>query len=184
MTQLKITKEYPFSKVGINEVQGLKILMRALVRPVLTEIKSRIYWDDNLDAHESEYKSRDGFIAYSHNCGGFEIWTIIPKCESTFTCLEYGECDGEYCDNHDNECAVESEGHLDAKLRIWFKFEGINAQGEMEFYLYLGGGNGDAPYFRTKYEHTIFERSFTAKSLTDLKRKGKIAIRMLIKAMV
>lgn len=186
-TNLVINKKYSFEKTGIKEIQGLEAVMRKVMTPVLTEIKDRIYWNDDLALEDTEYKSRDGFIPYSHNCGGIEISLIIPKCESyEFDFLEYGECDecnGEtQCGYNGQECAAESEGHLDAKLRVWFKFEGLE-NGEMSFYLYLGGGNGDAPYFRTKHEATIFETQFTAKTLKQVETKGTAAVKKLLKAM-
>jgi hypothetical protein len=184
---LIISKEYPFSKVGINEVKGLKDVLKSLMAPVQTHIKNHIYWSD-VDLTESEYTSRDGFIPHSHNCGGIEISEVIPKCEQyEFGFLEFGECDPEYCECHkpdpNGECALDIDGHNDAKLRVWLKFEGINEQDEMEFYLYMGGGNGDAPYFRVNAEATIFEAQFTAKTLSELKRVGAKHINNLIKAM-
>lgn len=185
-TSLKIVKEYSFSKVGIDEIDGLKEVMIALMQPVKEWVKESIYWND-CDLDESEYKSRDGFIPYSHNFGGIELTVIIPSVErDTFSFLEYGECDeckpgdNNQCGYNGQECASESEGHLDAKLRIWLKFEGLE-NGVMSFYLYLGGGNGDAPYFRTKGEATVFELSFTAKSLAGLKRTGAAAIKKMFK---
>lgn len=184
--KLEITKEYPFSKVGINEVKGLKAVMLDLMKPVQVWLTNSIYWSECKPC-ESEYKSRDGFIPYSHNCGGIEFSEIIPSCEEyNFSFLEFGQCDPEYCDCHkpdsSGECSLDIDGHKDAKLRVWLKFEGINDQGEMEFYLYLGGGNGDAPYFRTKYEATIYETSFTVKSLAGLKRRGAAEIQKMLKA--
>lgn len=178
-------------KIGIDEVVGLKAEMLSLLKPVRDIIKDQIYWSEvNLD--ESEYKRRDGFIPHSHNCGGIQICEIIPKCEEySFGYLEFGECDecgnaetypdGDHmCGYGGQECASESENHLDAKLRIWLKFEGIE-DGSLKFYLYLGGGNGDAPYFRTHSESEIFEASFECKSVSGLKRAAAKHIKALIK---
>jgi len=184
---LKITKEYSFSKVGVNEVKGLLPAMTLVVSPIVKHLKQSIYWDDNLGFEQSEYKSRDGFIPYSHNCGGLELCTVIPSCESySFPFLEFGEWDGtHYCDGKDKDncnCSDDSDGHYDAKLRVWLKFEGIE-NGIMSFYLVLSGGNGDAPYFREKYSSTYFESSFEAKTLSEFKRLAKREIAKLIKAM-
>jgi hypothetical protein len=151
-------------------------------------IQDKAYWlRDNSILEESEYKSRDCFMAHSHNCGGIEIRQIIPECEqSEFDYLEFGEWDGtHYCDESDTDncdCSYENDGHYDAKLRIWFKFEGYDSEsGELSFYLYLGGGNGDAPYFRTHSEQTIFEASFTCKSVEGLKRSANKHFKDLLK---
>jgi len=194
MSKLKITKEYPFSKVGVQEIGDLLPTMRKLVSPIQEVIKEHIYWND-CDFEESEYKSRDGFIPYSHNCGGLELTVVIPKSESyEFEHLvKFGECedcqnstetnkhgDTKLCGYAGVECGSESEGYLDAKLRIWFKFEGLNEDGEMEFYLYCGGGNDDAPYFRTKYEKDVFEASFTAKTIAGISKAAKPHIQKLV----
>lgn len=176
MTKLKIKKNlYSFEKIGVDEIEGLKPLLKSLMKPLQEHLKQDIYWDD-LKLDESEYKGRDGFIPHSDNHGGIELTVIIPYCEQyDFGYLEFGEMDPEY-----DEESQEADGHLDAKLRVWLKFEGIE-EGKMNFWLYAGGGNGDAPYFRTKYETDIFETSFTAKTLTELKTNGKKAIQKLIK---
>lgn len=181
---LKIDTQRSY-KVGINEVAGLETAMREIVAPLLKEIRSKTYWDRDSDFEVNEYKSRDGFIPYSDNCGGLEYTAIIPECESyDWSFLEFGEWDGEhYCDGSDKdncECPDDNDGHYDAKFRVWFKFEGIE-DGEMKFWLYMGGGNGDAPYFRTKYEATVFEASFTAKTLSELKLKAKKPVQDLLK---
>jgi hypothetical protein len=182
MSVIKIVKEYSFSKVGINEVVGLKDAMARVVVPIVDHLKQGIYWDDGLGFEESEYRSRDGFMAYSHNCGGLELCTIIPKCEEyDFGFLEFGECDTPD-DCVDNCVCSSDEGHLDAKLRVWLKFEGIS-DGVMSFYLVLSGGNGDAPYFREKYSATYFEESFEAKSLLEFETNARGAISRLIAAM-
>lgn len=187
---MRILKQYPFSKVGLNEIQGLKPAMLRAVKPIQAWLKESIYWD-LCEPAESEYNSRDGFIPHSHNCGGLEFSVIIPSCERyEFDFLEFGECDecgkdtkaGDplQCGYQGQECDSESEGHLDAKLRIWFKFEGLE-DGTMTFWLYAGGGNGDAPYFRTQYETDLFEASFTAKTLTEFKIQAARAVKRMIK---
>jgi hypothetical protein len=186
---LVIHKEYPFSKVGIREIKGLESVLRELAAPLLAEIKQGVYWDENLSFEVNEYTSRDGFIPYSDNCGGLELSVIIPSCESyNFGYLEFGECDPEFCDCHtpehangSGECSLDIDGHKDAKLRVWLKFEGIDSDGTLNFWFYLGGGNGDAPYFRTRSEATVFEESFSVKSLAGLKRKGQSVIKRMIK---
>lgn len=180
--KLKINREYSFSKIGIDEVDGLKCAMKDVMQPILDAVNEHIYWT-KAEFNESEYKSRDGFIPYSDNCGGIEITTVIPSCErDNFEYLVFGECDDEECD-HEQECVVECEGRLDAKLRVWLKFEGLNEQNKMQFYLYLGGGNGDEPYFRTKYEATVFESEFQAKTIAEFKREAKKHVTKLLEIM-
>jgi hypothetical protein len=185
---LKITKQYSFGKIGVNEIEGLKDAMHGAMTPVLDLIKSKIYWNDDLELDDSEYKSRDGFIPYRSNCGGVELTLIIPKCEEyEFGFLEFGQCDPEYCTchtgNNDQGCELDIDGHNDAKLRVWLKFEGIDDSGVMSFYLVLSGGNGDAPYFRESSSSTYFETEFTCKSIKSFKTKAKTAIAKLLKIM-
>jgi hypothetical protein len=183
-------------KIGLDEVGGLKTAMSEVMSSVQEHIKQNIYWND-VELIDAEYKSRDGFIANTSNCGGLYISVVIPKCESyEFDYLSFGECDEcinsteldkhgspKQCGFDGQECASESEGHLDAHLKVWLKFEGIDEDGLMSFYLVLSGGNGDAPYFREKYQPTLFETEFTAKSIAGFKRQAAIAIKKLLKVM-
>jgi hypothetical protein len=190
MTALKINRNS--YKIGINEIEGLESVLRVISKPVLDSIKDRVYWDSSLKFEVNEYTSRDGFIAHSHNCGGLELHTVIPKCEEyNFGFLKFGELDeydleqmSKMTENEasDYESEQDSSGHLDASLRVWLKFEGLNDEGHMMFYFYVGGGNGDAPYFRTEYEATVFESSFTCKTLAELKRVGKREVSKILKA--
>ncbi len=188
-------KNHNSYKTGLNEYQGLNKALREVLKPVQTFIKDKIYWND-CTLEDSEYKSRDGFIPYSHNFGGIQVHVVIPKCEQyEFGFLSFGECEdcgnaelypeGDHqCGYNGTECASEVEGHLDASLRIWLKFEGIDQKtGNGMFYLVCAGGNGDAPYFRTKYEETYFEAEFTAKNIKDLKIKSKKHIQKLLKVL-
>lgn len=169
-----------YSKIGMNEIEGLEEVLRKLAAPILASVKDRMYWDESLDFERAEYNSRDGFVAYSHNCGGLMLHTVIPKCEEyEFGFLSFGECDTpEECVEY---CSCDGEGHLDAGLRIWLKFEGFDENNEMQFYFVVAGGNGDAPYFRSKYEDTYFEESFSVKTLKQLERKGASAVKKLLK---
>mgnify|MGYP001613225003 CR=1 FL=1 len=182
--RVNLKKEFGFGKVGIDEVVGLKDILKDLIIPVVDRLKQDVYWDD-LILYESEYKVRDGFIPYSHNCGGVEIGLMIPECESyEFPYLEFGECENEECNTETHEyCSCDDENHLSAHLRIWFKFEGINEVGDMEFYLVMSGGNNDAPYFRENYQPILFEKSFNASTLKQVRSKGIKAIKELIKSM-
>lgn len=186
---LKITRKYEFEKIGVNEIEGLNAILRDALQPIADHIKEGIYWTDKVEITDTEYRSRDGFIPYSHNCGGVEICEIIPECEQyAFSYLEFGEWDGaHYCDDDANkdecDCPYDYDGHYDAKLRIWLKFEGIDANGVMSFYLVMSGGNGDAPYFREKYSSTYFEKSFEAKTLTEVKARASSAVNQLLKRM-
>lgn len=195
--KLKIVESQHTHKIGINEIVGLKEILKQLMAPIQDLVKGKIYWS-SVELGESEYVGRDGFIPHGHNCGGIEISGIVPSVEQYgFEYLSFGECDvcgtAEYvneigepiqCGYAGMDCALEADGHLYAKLRVWLKFEGINSDNEMDFYLYMGGGNGDAPYFRTKYEETIFEKSFSCKTLAELKREGQKHIKELLKVMV
>lgn len=186
MKLIKIKEDPNSHKIGMDEIVGLKIAMTNIIKPIQDLINNKIYWGP-FKFEPSEYKSRSGFIPYSHNCGGLDLTIIIPKCEEySWDFLEFGEWDGEhYCDGTDKEnceCPVDQDGEYDSKLRIWFKFEGYDREtGDLTFYLYLGGGNGDAPYYRTKYETDIFEASFTCKSVSGLKRAASGHIKELIK---
>lgn len=176
---IKLTNNAEHSyKIGLDEIQDLKSTMLDLMKPVKSALKDKIYWSE-VDLNEAEYKSRDGFIPHSHNCGGIQIHEVIPKCEEyDFGYLEFGECDTP--DECQDECLCEAEGHLDAALKIFFKFEGYDPKtGELSFYLILHGGNDDAPYFRKSQD--IYEAEFTARSLDDLRRQASKPIGDLIR---
>jgi hypothetical protein len=174
-------------KIGLDEVVGLKTAMLKLFKSIEKAIKQHVYWNEGSLIDEAEYKSRDGFIPHSHNCGGLQIWTVIPKCEEyNFGYLEFGEWDGEHysdCTEPDTcDCGTDSDGEYDASLRIWFKFEGYDKETrDLNFWLYLGGGNNDAPYFRTAHETTIFEASFSCKSIKGLERAASKHVKALLK---
>jgi hypothetical protein len=176
-------------KCGVDEVAGLKRAMGEAMLPVLKHLNALESWsgDGWFKFSEAEYKSRDGFRANSSNCGGVLIESVIPKCgEYDFDFLEFGEyserepgqSDEDYDSQRDSE---ECDGHLDAALRIWFKFEGFSDEGKMQFYVNASGGNGDAPYFRTQHLTDFFEASFECKTLAELKRKAAPVMRKLIK---
>lgn len=178
-------------KVTIDKVEGLAKVLEGLMAPVRDHLAEHVYWND-LKVTPSEYQSRDGFIPYASNCGGFELEFVVPKCEEhNFQFLDFGQCEdcgseahgGEMCGYGGQECCSECEGHLNAKLRVWLKFEGQDAGGTLRFYLYAGGGNGDAPYFRTEHEATLFEREFTAKTLAGVRRQGTAAVRALLEVL-
>ncbi len=173
-------------KIGVDEIEGLKAAMTEVMRPIQAAIKSKIYWSD-VSLDDAEYKSRDGFIPHSHNCGGIRITEIIPKCEeSSFDFLEFGECeyydDPEFADScgpNGSGCTCDDENHLSAKLAVWLKFEGLDDDGTLKFYLILHGGNNDAPYFRQSKD--IFGAEFTCKSVKGLKRAAAKHVKKLVK---
>lgn len=190
------TAKHSWAKEGFHELRGLSKAMTDVLKPLSEHLESALYWKDAPAFEPSEYKARDGFMPFSSNHGGLECVAVIPSCERyDWDFLEFGECDEcgsaelglnrygspKQCGYNGDECSAESEGHLDAKLRIWFKFEGVNDKGEMEFYLYMGGGNGDAPYFRN--EPTIFEASFKARTLRELRERAKKHVAKLMKVM-
>lgn len=160
-------------KIGLDEIEGLKQAMLEVMKPIQSALKDKMYWSD-LNLNFTEYKSRDGFIANTSNKGGVEINEIIPYFESyNFDFIEFGKQETE----EDGQ-----DGELDANLRIWFKFEGYDEEtGNLHFYLYMGGSNNDAPYFRTKYEPTLFEAEFKAKSIFGIKKASRKHVNKLLK---
>ena len=181
-------------KIGVDEVEGMQTALVAAFTPVRDRIRSKAYWDENLEFNSLEYKSRDGFIANSHNCGGLELTLHVPNCEQyDWGFLEFGECDGcaddgESCLGDDSkypenggECGYQADGHLDSYLRIILKFEGFNEAGEMEFYINVCGGNNDAPYFRVKHLPDLLEGSFTCKTLKQIGMKAKPHVKRILK---
>ncbi len=200
MTKPKTTptaKQYrPFtgfdSKVTIDQLPGLEQALHDALMPLAAILRDKAYWAPDLKPEATEYRSRDGFIPFSHNCGGMELRLHVPLCEQyEFSFLEFGECDEcgqdtvdgipQQCGYKGQECASESEDHLDAYMRIWLKFEGLDSDGLLNFYLVMEGGNGDAPYFRSKYLPTLFEASFTCRTLKGFKRASAKALRDLAK---
>jgi hypothetical protein len=165
-------------KLGMDEVMGLRSAMIKAFQPVLDVINDKVYWGP-VKFEDAEYKSRDGFRANSSNCGGIVIDLIIPKCEECeFDYLEFGEYDcGEFCS--ESECTCDQDGGLDARLRIWFKFEGLE-DGTLNFYINACGGNGDAPYFRIGNLSDIFEATFTAKSIEGISRAASKHVKKLL----
>lgn len=172
-------------KIGVDEISGIKDVLTELLEPVRAAIQENVYWS-KVELSDAPYKWRDGFIPHSHNCGGIKIFEVIPKCEEcNFEYLEFGEWDGTHCcdgsDIDNCDCAHDVDGHYDAALEIWLKFEGFDDKGNMQFYLVMSGGNHDAPYFRNT--PTVFESEFKAKTLEQLKTVGKKHVQKLLKAM-
>lgn len=176
-------------KLGMNEVVGLREAMAKALQPIREILRDKAYWDESLDFEDAEYKSRSGFIANKDNCGGLMLCLQVPDCEQyDFSFLEFGECDecaqnteGKECGANGEYCSSSDEGYLNAYLRIWFKFEGINEAGELEFYINACGGNGDAPYFRVEHLADLFEASFTCRSVAGLQRAASKHIKALLK---
>jgi hypothetical protein len=170
-------------KTGMFEVEGLNEALFELVQPLNTALKSKMYWQDDEQLFSPvEYECRDGFIPHSDNCGGLQFHGTIPECEKyDFDFISFGEHDND-CKIGENECSCGTdESLLDAALRIWIKFEGIQDDGTLHFYLVCAGGNGDAPYFRTRSEETYFEASFSTKSVDDVVRVGSTHVSKLLK---
>lgn len=173
-------------KIGVEEIEGLEQAMRLIMAPVRKAVQEHVYWGD-VELSVTEYKSRDGFIPYSHNLGGIQLCEIIPECESgSFKFLTFGEWDGEhYCDGTDKDncdCSTGTDGEYDARLRIWLKLESVDVTtGKMSFYLVVCGGNGDAPYFRTHSEETYLETEFSCKGLKGLSKAASKHIQKVLK---
>ncbi len=172
-------------KLGLDEVEGLETAMRRAFEPIKKILANKIYWRDTFDVDTVAYKSCDGFIPHSHNCGGLQIHEIIPECERyEFDFLDFGEWNGEHsldCKNHNEcDCSLPVDGEFDAALRIWFKFEGLDDDDKLNFYLVVSGGNNDAPYFRTKYENTYFKAEFSCSSVNGLQRAASKHIKAIV----
>ena len=192
MGRIQIVPNHGSYKIGMNEVVGLREALVETFKPVRDALRESAYWDRELEFEDAEYKSRDGFIPHSHNCGGLMLCMHVPYCEKyEFEYLSWNECDecgdaekypdgGHRCGFEGIECGYESDGQLDAYIRIWFKFEGINEDGELEFYINASGGNEDAPYFRVKHLPDLFEASFTCKSVKGIKRAASKPIKALV----
>lgn len=185
MRQIKCHKSIQFTemakqsyKIGVDEVAGLMDELKRVMSPIRDALNEKAYWAE-IDFDSLEYKSRDGFIPYSHNCGGVELGLQVPECESLdWGFLEFGELTEEYL--RDDE-PWENEGELDAYLRIILKFEGFDDAGNMQFYLNVSGGNNDAPYFRTAEMPDLFEAEFTCKKIEHIKMKARPYIRKILK---
>jgi hypothetical protein len=129
-----------YSKIGMNEVTGLREVLIDAIAPVTELLESKMYWNDTVEWNDREYVSRDGFFAYSHNYGGIELREIIPESSQLeFEFLEFGEPDAEF-DFKNGELVDDwnSEGHADALLLLGVSFEGIDDKGNLSFYVYLG----------------------------------------------
>ncbi len=165
-------------KIGVDEVIGLRSAMESVMEPIRDLIRHKAYWNNQLEFNELEYKSRPGFIPNSHNYGGVELDLIVPECESSeWSCLEFGEAEI----NPDTNELYDNDGELDAYLRIILKFEGIDSEGNMKFYLNVCGGNNDAPYFRISSLPELFEAEFMCKSIEGMNRKASKYIKNIIK---
>lgn len=178
-SKLPLTKDAHKSyKIGVDEIVGLKAAMQSVMTPVRDSLRDKAYWNRELEFDDLEYKSRAGFIPYSHNCGGVELGMHVPECEQyTWDFLEFGEHDDSCCS--ENEC--NADGELDAYLRIILKFEGVDADGNLNFYLNAAGGNNDAPYFRVSNLPDLFEAEFSCKSIAGLKRAASKHIKAVLK---
>ncbi len=182
-SKLKIKAVKSYEKIGVDEIEGLYDEMISTLTPVTKAIKDLAYWIDETPWTPSEYKSRDGFYAHSHNLGGPELYIVIPKCEEyNFDFLEFGDYEPQEKGQSDEDYeesmqSEEGDGLLDAKLRVWLKLESIE-NNTLSFYLVLEGGNDDAPYFRNT--PTIFEADFQCKSVKGLKRAASKHIKKLL----
>lgn len=176
-----------YGKVGMDETPGMRKALEAVLGPVKDALNDKVYWD-NIKFEDREYKRRDGFIPYARNHGGLELSLHVPQCESHDWdhFLGFGECndcsdDGTHCvAEAGDDCRYENDGHLDAFLRTAICYEGIE-RGRMKFYLYLEGGNNDAPYFRSEHLPTLFETEFSTKGVFDIQRAAAPHIKKLLK---
>ncbi len=170
---------------------GLEKVLQKVLSPIVEVLQDKIYWNNEVEATQFEYKSRDGFSAYPDNCGGLQICEVIPECESyEFDFLSFGEADSsniigyEAMSEEEKDEAMSNyncDGELDAILRIRLKFEGFDAKGNMIFYFFAEGGNIDAPYFREGRQSTLFQAEFRALTLKDIPVKAKRHVNKLLK---
>lgn len=166
-------------KVGMDEIKGMRKALVETIKPIQEAIEDAM--GGAIELFDAEYKSRDGFIAHKHNCGGIRIELVIPKCmESSFNFLDFGSHDDDCTALSGDECICgEDDGYLDARLAVWLKFEGYDAlTGELSFYLIMHGGNQDAPYFRQSNDY--FEASFTCKSVQGIKKAASKHIKACV----
>lgn len=177
--KLQLTQDAHRSyKIGVDEIVGLKTAMEAAMLPVRDLLREKAYWDRQLSFEALEYKSRDGFIPHSHNYGGVALCLHVPECEQReFSFLEFGELTEEYLRDED---PWENEGELDAYLRIILKFEGVDDEGNLEFYINVCGGNNDAPYLRIANMPDLFEAEFTCKTVAGLKRAASKHVKAVL----
>jgi hypothetical protein len=178
LIKLKPTAKQAY-KIGVDEIEGLKEAMQNAMLPIRDALRDKAYWDRELAFDDMEYKGRDGFIPYSHNHGGVVLGLHVPECEQyDWGFLEFGE-HGECCD--ENGC--NQDGELDAYLRIILKFEGVDEDGNLQFYMNMAGGNNDAPYFRVSELPDLFEAEFTCKSVAGLKRAAAKHVNSILKTL-
>lgn len=195
-TKIKVDMKGSY-KCGVDEIVGLKQAIKDAFTPIVQAVQRNVYWIDSVKdqcVDALEYKSRDGFIPHSHNCGGLELSIVLPKCEEyDWSAVEFGECDGCNADcskcmrdeaDSSGECMSEVDGHLDARLRVILKFEGIDeVDGSLRFYINACGGNGDAPYFRIGHLSDLYEAEFSCKSVKGVKRAASKHIKAMLKAL-
>lgn len=167
-------------KIGIDEMPELRLAMFEVLKPILVTLNNQQSATDRLfEFSEAEYKSRDGFIPYSHNHGGVQITGHIPEfCKDDYSWISFGEHDDD-CKYH--ECNCDDDGLLDAYLVLWLKYEGLDENGVGQFYIVVSAGNEDAPYFRIKNMPTVFESSFEASSVDEFKRRVDIHVANIIR---
>ena len=178
--KLKIIENEHTYKIGMNEVEGLRDSILKAIEPMVEVLSDSMCFGDQ-SIEDAEYTRRDGFIPHSHNHGGIQMHVHLPKCqEYDFSWIEFDEYETNCEEGNCGECDVCcDEGHFDAFVKFWFKFEGIDEDGNMQFYINLSGGAQDAPYFRTV--PTLAETEFTAKTLKQVETKGRQAVLKIIK---
>jgi len=174
------TAKYLFSsdKEYLDQNVILNALVKESIKPLQVHLKDFMYWSD-VKFEDIECRSRDGFIPYSNNCGGYSFHSVIPYCEHGDDSVLDDDCyvDGELQDDFD------CDGHYDKGLFIQFKYEGLDEKNNHVFYMNISYGNGDAPYFRNKYIPTIFEREIRDKTIFGIKKKLNTVVKAMIKTL-
>lgn len=168
-------RSFSLDKPYLDQNLMLDSTLKQAIASLKAYLKDKMYWS-SCDFESVECRSRDGFIPYKDNCGGYQIHEIVPYCEHGDNSVldEYCYENGELLDDFD------SDGHYDKGLYIIFKYEGLDDKGNHVFYINASYGNNDAPYFRTKHLPTIFENEIKGKSLSVIKNKLDKTVKVLI----
>ena len=173
-------RSFSSRKQYLDENDMLNLTVKKSLGPLQDYLKNRMYWNSECELTPVECRSRDGFIPYSDNCGGYELHAVIPYCE-------HGDDSvlDEYCFNAEGDLLddFDCDGNYDKGLYIIFKYEGVNEKNEHVFYVNCSYGNGDAPYFRTKHLPTIFENEIKGKSISVIKNKLDKTIKVMIETL-
>ena len=156
---------------NIDTVKGLKATLETWLEKISTP------WD-NCVIEEFEYQSRDGFIAYDSNRGGFDLISVesVPFIFDSYRYCVQDKIDKlmqdtinlykeENPNTSDEDIELDIMNYADCyddiawRIRVFYR--GFNT---IEIFV---GYDFDAPYFRG-IEHDTFETTITFERLPDL----------------